>query len=128
MTPEGIAERRLLVSPDGRRVIAHPLGEGPWMSYPLDGAATSAPVNALKMWDRPLAWAPDGASVYIATSPVAGIFRVSLKTGERQLVRSLSSKGEVTRIATPYMTPDARTLVYTTDTTLADLFVVSGLR
>jgi hypothetical protein len=123
---------RPVVSNDGRRVLARTAGpEGAWFEYPVDGGP-AVPARGISSSDRALVWSAEGRWLYVMHGgmPVAVIDRVDLTTGLREKVREVQAADSAgnSKIAALYLTPDARSVVYTVHRGLSELYAVDGLR
>lgn len=82
--------------------------------------------------EEPIEWAADAHSLYIYRPGElpAKVYGLDLATGERTLWRQLmpSDPAGVERIGPVRMTPDGKTYVYGYHRTLADLYLVEGLK
>ena len=130
ITPEGVSATAFTISPNGESVA----GVGPDQKgylYPLDLGESRA-IPGFAVGEEPVEWAANGRSLYIYRPGElpARVFRLDLATGEKTLWRQLmpSDPAGVERINPIRMTPDGRTYVYGYHRTLADLYLVEGLK
>ncbi len=130
ISPEGYLAFDHCVSPDGRLVAVSGPDQRPYL-YPLGGGEPS-PVRGLAPGDIPVAWSGDGRFLLIGRRgevPLK-VYRLELATGQKELWRELvppDPAGIITvgRIA---VTPDGTAFAYSYTRSLADLYVVEGLR
>jgi Tol biopolymer transport system component len=130
ISPEGIAQVAVSVSPDGRFVAAL-APDSTLTLYPIDGGA-SRPLAGGEMGERPISWSADGRSVYAyrrRESP-ARIFKIDVATGKRELWKTIAptDRAGFITIDSIVMTPDARAYAYSFQRVLTNLKVVEGLK
>jgi eukaryotic-like serine/threonine-protein kinase len=128
ITPEGVFGR-MAILPDGQRFVTRGLDRR-LAIFSLDGGE-GRPVAGAENRDLPIVASPDGDWLYVQAPRElpAEVARVHLRTGRRELVRSLlppdpAGTMEILRIV---MTPDARAYVYTFVRALSALYLVDGL-
>jgi dipeptidyl aminopeptidase/acylaminoacyl peptidase len=131
LTPEE-AFGQLIVAPDSTAVIVN--NERKRLTrYPVTGS-TPTPVAGALPDDEPLAWSPDGNSIWVLAkpeTPPAKIFRIDLRSGVRSLWRDVpypdpvSNQYEQLRVV---MSADGSKFVYGYQNHLSELFVATGLR
>ena len=131
ISPEGVrityASRP--ISPDGRLVVAvdsnrrlllQPLGAGP------------RPISGLEPGDIPIRWSGDGESLFVfRKGEIPGrVRRYHLPRDLETTVAELAplDRAGVRTLTTVQTTPDGRAYVYTYSQSLADLFLMGGLR
>jgi hypothetical protein len=130
ISPEGIDATAFAVSPDGQSVVGiGPDGKGYY--YPTAGGEPRI-VNGLEAGDRPISWNQDGRSIYFyRTGEVpARVYQLELATGKKTIWKQIvpiDSTG-VSTIGPILVTPDGKTYVYGFHRTLADLYLVEGLK
>jgi hypothetical protein len=130
ISSEGVDANWFAISPDGQSVI----GIGPDQKgylYPTAGG-DPRPVNGMDAGDIPINWNQDGHSIYIfPTGEVpAKVYRLELATGKKTVWKQIvpiDSTG-VSTIGPILITPDGKTYVYGFHRTLADLYLVEGLK
>jgi serine/threonine protein kinase/Tol biopolymer transport system component len=135
ITEEGIIA--LLVSPDGKRLVAWAPDKGPDGQYylsPIDGTK-SAPIPGLEMGEVPIQWSADGRGLYVRGSGdfTTNIYRIDLSSGRRELRKEIvpDQVGFTGFEVTPggiQITPDGKSYVYTYWTALRDLFLAEGVK
>ena len=121
-----------LVTPDGRRLLVRTAGlNGQWRFQPLEGSpGESAPLESL---DRPLAFSPAGDALFVQKQWKPGpllIDRIDLATGARGRWQevAMADPAGVTRGMSVVLTPDGRSIAYTVNRVLSELYLVRGLR
>jgi Tol biopolymer transport system component/tRNA A-37 threonylcarbamoyl transferase component Bud32 len=120
----------LLVSPDGQWFTGM---EGPPTLVRLDGKGPRVLPN-LGATDIPVGWAADGAGLFISrtgsTDGAVRIVRVDLGSGEIAPWKEIVPRDIAGLQTRPQclVTPDGRTIVYTTTRYLTDLYLVEGLK
>jgi serine/threonine protein kinase/Tol biopolymer transport system component len=82
ITEEGIIA--LLVSPDGKRLVAWAPDRGPDGKYylsPVDGTKSTA-IPGLEVGETPIQWSTDGRSLYVRSGDfISSIYRIDLLSG-----------------------------------------------
>jgi hypothetical protein len=133
-TPEGMGAMvagLTPLSPDGARFIATGNAKD-WFTVPVHAGGSPTPIKGLRKGERIIGWTADGRGIHVrselAALPVE-ISRLDLATGARTLVRSFTPPDPAghLQIRSVFMTPDARTIAYTYDRKLSELFEVEGL-
>lgn len=134
VTEEGVIA--LLVSPDGKRLVAWAPDGGPDGRYylsPID-RAKSIPIPGLEIGEVPIRWSTDGRALYVRGSggPNVNIYRIDLSSGRRELRKEIvpDQVGFVI-LAEPdgvQITPDGKSYAYTYWTAFRDLFLAEGLK
>ncbi|MDR3748919.1 MAG: protein kinase [Acidobacteriota bacterium] len=130
LSPEGVDAVAFAVSPNGQTVV----GIGPDQKgyfYPTAGGEPRS-VNGMEPGDLPITWNQDGSSIYLYRSGEvpAKIYRLEFTTGKKTLwkqVLPIDPTG-VSTIGPILITPDGKTYVYGFHRTLADLYLVEGLK
>ncbi len=133
-TPEGlgaVVAGLTPISPDGTRFIATGNARD-WFIVPVRGSLPVQTVRGLQKGERIIGWAQDGRSLFIRTELAAlpaEIWRLDPTTGARlALYRFMppDPAGHL-QVRSIFMTPDAKTVAYTYDRKLSELFQVEGL-
>jgi Tol biopolymer transport system component len=136
--PQPITEEgtiALLVSPDGKHLVAWAPDKGPDGKYylaPVDGTK-STPIPGLEMGEVPIQWSTDGHALYVRGSGdfTPNIYRIDLSSGRHELRQEIVPE-QVGFIGLEdrgiQITPDGKSYVYTYWTVLRDLFLAEGLR
>jgi hypothetical protein len=121
---------------------AHPISpDGDWISavgpdgkvglYPVAGGAPR-PVPGLSAGETPIGWTADGTRLYVYRDGgfPEKVYRVDVKTGARELWRTLSPGDPAGLMTMSYLvpTPDGSAYAYTYHRTLSDLYLVTGVR
>jgi len=130
ISPEGIDANSFAVSPDGQLVV----GIGPDQKGYLYPSAEGDPrtVNGMDAGDIPVNWSQDGGSIFVfRTGEVpAKVYRLELATGKKTVWKQIvpiDATG-VSTIGPILVTPDGKSYVYGFHRTLADLYLVEGLK
>lgn len=131
ITPEGVPDQKLVVSPDSSMILAVD-AKGTIGKYPLDGKASPVVLAGQVRGDLPLAWSTDNKSVWVlnrSQRPVR-IFRIDLTRGQRSVWYDVPSSDAASTLGPPrvYLSADGRTLVYSYRTHLSDLYLAEGLK
>ncbi len=129
ITQEGVFGR-MAVLPDGKRFITRGLDRR-LAVFSLDGGE-GKPIAGADARDLPIVISADGTSLYVhagADMP-AQIASINLRTGERNIVRTLlpPDPSGVTSILRIVMTPDARSYAYTYVRAISALYLLAGIR
>jgi len=130
LTPEG-AFGSLVVSPDSRHIIVRD-PKGQLSNYSVTGGTPTVVVSALPN-DQPLAWSPDGESIWVLNRQPfpAKIFRIDLRTGRRTLWREVPYHDPAFIEADTLlvvMSADGKKFVYGYQKHLSELYVAQGLK
>jgi Tol biopolymer transport system component len=128
LSPEGYRGARS-VSPDGAWTVATGPDRRTYL-YPLAGGEPTV-LPGVAANDQVAAFASDSHSVYAyrrGAIPTA-VYRVDIKTGQRQLWRSLTpaDPGGASDVG-PIPAPDGASYIYSYSRTLSDLYLVEGLK
>jgi len=130
IAPEGVNASAFALSPD-RQLVAAVGPDQKGYLYPA-GGGEARPIPGLATGEEPIEWTADGRSLYIYRPGdlPARVYQLDLATGARTLWRQLmpSDPAGVERIGPIRMTPDGKTYVYGYHRTLADLYLVEGLK
>jgi VWFA-related protein len=120
----------LLVSPDGKWFTGR---AGPPTLVPIEGSQLRALPN-LGDTDIPVGWTEDGLGLFVnrngSTEGAVQIVRVDLVTGAIVAGKEIVPRDVVGLQERPVclVTPDGRTIVYSTKQYLTDLYLVEGLK
>jgi eukaryotic-like serine/threonine-protein kinase len=129
VTPEG-AFGRMVVLPDGQAFVTRNI-ERRLTLFPLGGGEPRLIAGA-EGRDLPIVVSDDGQWLYVqgAGELPANVFRVNLRTGRREAVRSLAppDPAGVMSILRIVMTPDGRSYAYTFVRALSSLYLVDSIR
>jgi dipeptidyl aminopeptidase/acylaminoacyl peptidase len=130
ITPEGVNGTNIAVSPDGRFVASiGPDGKG--YLYPSQGGEPSS-ISGLLPAEQPIGWTQDSKFLYIYRlgEVPAKVYRLDPATGQRTPWKELmpADPAGVATIGPILITPDGKTYVYGFHRTLADLYLVEGLK
>ena len=130
ISPEGVDANAFAVSPDGQLVV----GIGPDQKGYFYPSAVGEPriVNGMEPGDLPISWNQDGRSIYLyRTGEVpAKIYQLDLAAGKKTVVKQIVPVDPtgVSTIGPILITPDGKTYIYGFHRTLADLYLVEGLK
>ena len=130
VSPEGYRFSANTVSPDGKLVIA----QGPdrrFYLYPIEGGEPT-PVQGLETNEFPTRWSGGGSSLLVRRRGEAPgkVLLLDLRTGRREVWKELlpQDAAGVWSIGQVVVTPDRRWYAYSYIRSLADLYVVEGLK
>ncbi|MGO9210248.1 MAG: protein kinase domain-containing protein [Terriglobales bacterium] len=130
ITPEGVDGTTFSISPDGQRVTAIG-GDGKGYVYPTAGGEPKA-VPGLQPGEQPIGWGQDGGSLYVYRPGEipASVYRLEIATGKKTPWKQFlpADPAGVATIGPILMTPDGKSYVYGFNRTLADLYLVEGLK
>jgi eukaryotic-like serine/threonine-protein kinase len=130
LTPEGVNVSAFAISSE-KDVVAAVGPDQKGYLYPIGGGEPRQ-IPGLATGEEPIEWTADGHSLYIYRPGElpAKVYRLDLATGGRTLWRQLmpSDPAGVESIGPIRMTPDGKTYVYGYHRTLADLYLVEGLK
>lgn len=117
-----------LISPDGKWVIASNDDDGYFLHSTERDESREVPGDKLPD-ESPVRWSADGTAIFTESGIPTRIFRIDLKTGQRQLWKELMPADAAgVHGVSPFLTPDAKTYVYGYIRTLANLYVIDGLK
>ncbi len=130
ITPEGVNGTTFVISPDGQLVAAIGPDDKGYL-YPVAGKAPR-PIVGLQPGEHPLGWG-QGADTHYVYQPgemPAKVYRLELTTGKRTLWKQFvpADPAGVATIGPILITPDGKSYVYGFHRTLADLYLVEGLK
>jgi eukaryotic-like serine/threonine-protein kinase len=129
VSPEGVVGA--LLSPDGRFFVARAPDQKPAL-YPVEGGPPRQ-IEGSAPNDIPLRWSADGKSLFVrprGRSLTARVYRVEVASGRRDLWKEFVPH-DPTGLTDSYasaITPEGKTLVFTYNRILSDLYVVEGLK
>ena len=130
ISPEGISNEFVAMSPDGRFVAA----DGPDSKlaiYAVDGGA-ARPLPGAEAGESPVLWSADGESLYAyrRNDAPARVFKINIAAGRRELWKTIApaDRSGLVSIGNIVVTPDARSYAYTYTRILTSLEMAEGLR
>jgi Tol biopolymer transport system component len=130
VSPEGYRIFSKGASRDGRAVTV----VGPdqrFYLYPVEGGEPT-PIQGLVKGDVPSGWAADGRSMFVRVRGEVPqrLWKLDTSTGRRELWKELMppDPAGIWQISPVWVTPDQKFYVYSFNRSLADLYVVDGLR
>jgi eukaryotic-like serine/threonine-protein kinase len=130
LTPEGVTG--LVVSPDARSIAV--LGPDRKIGIWTMGGSTMRPVPDLVFPQQPIAWTPDGQSLYVFSRAVertqVEVDRVNIATGKKELWKVFGTelKAGAEGIGAPHFSSDMSAYAYVYSTTLSEAYVVNGFQ
>ncbi|MGH9368406.1 MAG: TolB family protein, partial [Thermoanaerobaculia bacterium] len=130
ISPEGYRAFDRSISPDGKLVAVIGPDQKQYL-YPVEGGEPSA-IPGLVAGDIPASWTADGRSLLIGRRgevPLK-VFQLDLRTGRKELWKELipPDPAGITTIGRVAVTPDGKSYAYSYVRSLADLYVVEGLK
>jgi len=127
MTPEGTSGS--LLSPDGNSVIVSDATRKKYVLSLADHQVFAIP--GLEPSDRAIQWSTDGQSIYVIHGDdlPGKVYKVDVRSGDKRLFKEFmpSDLAGASNFGIN-LTPDGRFYVYTFAQSLADLYVVKGLK
>ncbi|HET8644221.1 MAG TPA: hypothetical protein VFO85_01955, partial [Vicinamibacteria bacterium] len=129
ITPERVSARQVVLSPDGRWVVAVPPEAAPAL-FPLAGGAPR-PISGAQPQDQPLQWSADGRTLFLQRGRVPmQVYAVDLATGARTLWRELApeDRAGVTGLTRICLTRDGASYAFGYARALSELYLVEGLK
>jgi len=129
ITPEGTTAKDVVISPDGRWVIAFPPNTYRAVRYPVEGGDPE-PIPGLEDNEYPLQWTLDGGLYLRKAGVPAKVFRLDLATGKREPWKDLApaDPAGVWSMVSVMLTPDGKSYAYGFSRSLSELYIVEGLK
>ncbi|HWZ84758.1 MAG TPA: WD40 repeat domain-containing serine/threonine protein kinase [Thermoanaerobaculia bacterium] len=129
ITPEGVVGA--VLSPDGRFIAARGSDQKSSV-YPVEGGP-ARPIEGLEPRDEILRWSADQRFLFVSADPgrsPARVYRLEVSAGRREPWKefALPDPAGNEDFRAGAITPDGKTLVYTSYQQLSDLYVVEGLK
>ena len=133
LTPEGYGVPRNMVAPDGKTFVARRTSDGKRFVWPISGGESGKELLGFELREQLLRWAPDGRSIYgyqAADRKTMLISRVDLATGKREVVKEWmpADRAGVTGYDSAGISADGKTIVYSYNRIVGDLYLVDGLK
>ena len=129
-SPEGYRTFSKCVSPDGKAVVAI----GPdqrFYLYPIEGGEPT-PIAGLVPADVPRGFTADGRSIFVRNRGEVPqrVWKLDLASGKKELWKELvpPDPAGIWTISPVWITPDEKFYVYSYARSLADLYLVEGLK
>jgi serine/threonine protein kinase/Tol biopolymer transport system component len=130
ITPEGVNGTDFAISLDGQQVAAIGPDDKGYL-YPAAGGAPR-PIIGLQPGEHPIGWGQDAGTLYVYQpgEMPAKVYRLDLATGKRTLWKHFlpADPAGVATIGPILIAPDGKSYVYGFHRTLADLYLVEGLK
>jgi WD40 repeat protein len=127
--PKAVQRNGALPSPDGKRFICRQAAERGTCDLETD---QFTPIPGSRDLTAVSGWASDGDAVYasIGATGSQDVYRVSVKTGARSLVRrlELADPAGLVLLSPPSLSADGKAYAYTVTRIMSQLFVISGLQ
>ncbi|HEY3124113.1 MAG TPA: protein kinase [Thermoanaerobaculia bacterium] len=130
ISPEGYTSFAHAISPDGKFAAVSGPDRRLYL-YPIAGGEPT-PIPGLDPADIPSGWTADGRSIFVRRrgEVPAKIFLVDPQSGRKEIWKQLTpaDPAGVTNVSGLAVTPDGKSYAYTYNRSLADLYVVEGLK
>jgi len=130
ITSEGVDGTNFAVSPDGQ-LIAGVGGDGQGYLYSVAGGEPK-PIPGFETGNQIIGWGPNTGSLYMYQpgEVPAKVYRLELATGKKTMWKQFlpADPAGVATIGPILMTQDGKSYVYGFNRTLADLYMVEGLK
>lgn len=133
LTPEGYAAPKNMVAPDGKTFVARRPADGKRFLWPIIGGESGKEILGLEPADVTVRWSVDGQSILTyqsADRKTLLITRVDVTTGKRQVVKEWTpaDRAGVTGYDAAGISADGKTIVYSYNRIVGDLYLVDGLK
>jgi dipeptidyl aminopeptidase/acylaminoacyl peptidase len=133
LTPEGYGAPKNLVAPDGKTFVARQGSSGKRLLWPMTGGESGKEIPGLEPADVMLRWSADGRSIFTyqnADRKTMLITQVDVATGKRQVVKEWlpADRAGVTGYFSAGISTDGKTIVYSYNRIVGDLYLVDGLK
>src|SRR5216683_3042052 len=133
LTPEGYAAPKNVVAPDGKTFVARRPADGKRFLWPISGGESGQEIPGLEPADVMVRWSADGQSILTyqgADRKTLLITRVDVTTGKRQVVKEWTpaDRAGVTGYDSAGISADGKTIVYSYNRVVGDLYLVNGLK
>lgn len=133
LTPEGYGLPLAAVTPDGKSFATRRQSDRKMFLFPITGAESGKELPSIESRERPIRWAPDGRSLftYQATdSKTARISQMDVNTGRRTLIKEWmpADRAGVIGYDSAGISSDGKTIVYSYNRVLGDVYLVDGLK
>jgi len=133
LTPEGYTAGKNLVTPDGKWFVARRAADGKRQLLPIAGGEAGKEIPGIEPKDSLIRWAADGRSVFAyqaADRKTMLISRIDTTTGRRETVKEWmpADRAGVTAYDAAGISADGKTIVYSYNRVVGDLYLVEGLK
>ena len=122
-----------MVAPDGKTFVARRPADGKRFLWPISGGESGKEIPGLEPADVMVRWSTDGQSILTyqgADRKTLLITRVDVTTGKRQVVKEWTpaDRAGVTGYDSAGISADGKTIVYSYNRVVGDLYLVNGLK
>jgi len=133
LTPEGYGTIRGMVAPDGKTFIVRRFSDRKIFLFPITGGESGKALSDLEPRENLVRWAADGRSFFVyqgGDRKTAIISRVDAATGKREVVKEWmpADRAGVTGYDSAGISADGKTIVYSYNRALGDVYLVDGLK
>jgi len=130
ISPEGYTSFAHAISPDGKSAAVSGPDRHLYL-YPIAGGEPT-PIPGLDLADIPSGWTADGRSIFVRRrgEVPAKIFLVDSRSGRKEIWKQLTpaDPAGITDVGSLAVAPDGKSYAYSYNRSLADLYVVEGLK
>jgi WD40 repeat protein len=122
-----------MVAPDGKTFLARRPADGKRLLWLISGGESGKEILGLEPADATVRWSADGQSILTyqgADRKTLLITRVDVTTGKRQVVKEWTpaERAGVTGYDSAGISADGKTIVYSYNRVVGDLYLVDGLK
>jgi serine/threonine protein kinase/Tol biopolymer transport system component len=133
LTPEGYGAPKNLVAPDGKAFVARRAADGRRFVWPISGGETGKELQGFEPREALVRWSADGRSIFgyqSADRKTLLMSRIDVATGKRELVKEWmpADRAGVTGYDAAGISADGKTIVYSYNRVVGDLYLVEGLQ
>ena len=133
LTPEGYISPKGMITPDGKTFVARRLSDRKIFLFPITGGENGRELSPLDAQEGLLRWAADGRSFFTyqsADRKTAIISKIDSVTGKREVVKEWmpADRAGVTGFDGAGISEDGKTIVYSYNRVVGDVYLVDGLK
>jgi Tol biopolymer transport system component len=133
LTPEGYGAPKGMVLPDGKSFVARRQSDGKRFLFPISGGEIGKELPPLDPGENMIRWSADGRSFFtykFADRKIASISKVDSVTGKREVVKEWmpADRAGVTGYDGAGISEDGKTIVYSYNRVVGDVYLVDGLK
>ena len=133
VTPEGYGVGRNSVAPDGKTVVVRRVSDGKRFAWPVSGGESEKELTGFAPNEVMIRWSADGRSVFAfqgANRKTMLITNIDVATGKREVVKewTAADPAGVLSYSNGGISADGKTIVYSYNRSVGDLYLVDGLK